>query len=217
MRAKTFLSLLLVGVLSSSTPRVADASHPPSEALFLLAQAQDEAQALDAMIHRASNRAVERRLKRRLRRLETLLNELEREIRRPTPRRASRDGGFSGMIVVEDLADVPVDLPMREVDSSTFEAPMRTTSADLQRITEVLELESFSDGKLSALRTVIPNRSFTVSQVIAVLDTFPFGDDKVAAASLLFPQVEDPENWYRVYGALDFDSDREALRRRTSL
>ena len=217
MRAKPFFYLLLVGALTSSTPRVADASHPPSEALFLLAQAQDEAEALDNMIHRTSNRALERRLKRRLRRLETLLDELEREIRRPPQRRVSRDGGFSGMIVVEDLADVPLDLPMREVDPTDFEAPIRTTPDDLERITEVLELESFSDGKLSALRTVIPNRSFTVSQVIAMLDAFPFGDDKVSAASLLFPQVEDHENWYRVYGALDFDSDREALRRRTSL
>ena len=106
---------------------------------------------------------------------------------------------------------------MRDVDPKNFEAPIRTTSDDLERITEVLELESFSDGKLSALRTVIPNRSFTVSQIIVMLDAFPFGDDKVSAASLLFPQVEDPENWYQVYGALDFDSDREALRRRTSL
>ena len=121
------------------------------------------------------------------------------------------------MIVVEDLADVPVDLPMREIDFEDKDLVIRTSPSDLERILEVLEAESFSDGKLSALRSVIPNRYFTVSQVIRLMDNFDFGDDKVSAASLLFPQVEDPENWYRVYGALDFDSDREALRGRTGL
>ena len=217
MRANLLFSLLLIGAMATTASRVADASHPPSEALILLEEAQEEAQALENMLYRSGNRALERRVQRRLNRLDKILSELEREIRRPARRTRPRDGGFSGMIVVEDLGDVPVDLPMREVNPDNFEGPLRTSRADLERIIEVLESESFSDGKLSALRTVVPNRSFTVSQVIKMLDAFDFGDDKVSAASLLFAHVEDPENWYLVYGALDFDSDREALRRRTGL
>ena len=121
------------------------------------------------------------------------------------------------MIVVEDLGDVPVDLPMRQVDPSQFEGPIRTSQADMARIVVVLESEAFSDGRISALKTIMPNRSFQVSQVVEILDLFNFGDDKVTAATLLFSQVEDPENWFLVYGALDFDSDRESLRRKTSL
>lgn len=218
MRARTLYSLLFVGALSASVPPLADASHSPTEALVLIQQAQEEAQALDRLLHRGGHHAgLQRRLQRRLQRLERLLDDLEGEIREPRRRRGARDGGFSGMIVVEDLADVPVDLPMRTVDLDRVQESTRTSEADLQRILTVLETESFSDGKLSALRTVIPNRSFTVNQVIELLEAFDFGDDKVNAASLLYGQVEDPNNWYLVYGALDFDSDREALRRRTGL
>lgn len=218
MRARTLYSLLFVGALSASVPPLADASHSPTEALVLIQQAQEEAQALDRLLHRGGHHAgLQRRLQRRLQRLERLLDDLEGEIREPRLRRGARDGGFSGMIVVDDLADVPVDLPMRTVDLDRVQESTRTSEADLQRILTVLETESFSDGKLSALRTVIPNRSFTVNQVIELLETFDFGDDKVNAANLLYGQVEDPSNWYLVYGALDFDSDREALRRRTGL
>jgi hypothetical protein len=49
------------------------------------------------------------------------------------------------------------------------------------------------------------------------VDAFTFGDDKVSAASMLFPQVEDKENWFEIYSVLDFDSDRESLRRKTGI
>ena len=217
MRATSLFSLLLIGTLVGTSSSIADASHHREEALSILWEAQQEAQALETILSRSTNRHVERRMKRRLNRLETLLVELEDEIKRPKRRQRSSNGGFSGMIVVEDLGDVPSDLPMREVDPSQFEGPFRTSQSDMARILLVLESESFSDGRLSALRSLIPNRSFQVSQVITILDIFDFGDDKVSAAALLHPQIEDPENWILVYGALDFDSDRESLRRRKGL
>jgi hypothetical protein len=41
-----------------------------------------------------------------------------------------------------------------------------------------------------------------------------FGKDKVEVAALLFEAVVDPENWFEVYGALTFESDKRELRKR---
>ena len=41
-----------------------------------------------------------------------------------------------------------------------------------------------------------------------------FEKDKVEAAVLLHPHVVDPENWFQVYGAFDFDANKRKVRER---
>jgi hypothetical protein len=208
----------LAGLLSSA----AVAAHKKTESLALLEEARMETQAIGSIIEDSAPRRVERRLMRRLNRLEDLLDSLEGEIlnqERRRPSRVNQDDGFSGMLIVEDLADVPVDLPMRQVDPDDFfyDGQRTTSSKEMAKILKALEAEAFSDGRLSALGSAMTERSFTVAQVKAVLKVFPFGDDKVEAAALLFSQVSDQQNWFEIYAELDFDSDREALRTRVGI
>lgn len=94
--------------------------------------------------------------------------------------------------------------------------PVATPEQDFSQILRALDDQAFSDDKLALLRDASLGRGFSTAQVIRVLEQFPFGDDKVDAAAMLFPQVVDPWNWYTVYGALTFSSDKEDLRRRTT-
>ena len=94
-------------------------------------------------------------------------------------------------------------------------APRVTSSADMDRIVASIARESFSDDKLSVLRSASQGRRFTSSQVRRVMDQFTFSDDKIDAASMLFPRVVDQQNWYTVYSSLTFGSDKAELRRRT--
>jgi len=213
MQTKSLLSMALLAGLASSA---AIASHSRHSQMDLLDDIRAETSILEEMIETSAPRRIERRLKKQLRRVDGAINELESEMessnrRRRRHTRPHRDDGFSGMIVVEDLADVPDSL------SSHDDFGLMTSEQDLNRMISALKAEAFSDGRLSALQTMIPNRTFTVAQVKRLVDTFTFGDDKVSAASMLFPQVEDKENWFEVYSVLDFDSDREALRRKTGI
>ena len=77
-----------------------------------------------------------------------------------------------------------------------------------------LDDADFSDEKLSVLRSAAATRHFLVDQVIAVLGRMTFDSDKIEAAALLHSRVVDRTNWYKVYGALDFDSSRAELKQR---
>ena len=220
-------TLLVIGSLCGLVSTAAVASHKNSEALGLLDDARYEAQALEGLIENNAPRRMERKLMRRLSRLDDILDSLEGELRdqersRQRGRRRvqkQRNDNFEGMILVEDLQEMPVELPTRQVNSDDyfFEENAEISSRELKKILSAMDSEAFSDGRLDILRSASNRRSFTVAQVKEIMEAFPFGDDKVKAAAMLFPQVTDTENWYTVYAALDFDSDRKALRVKTGI
>lgn len=92
--------------------------------------------------------------------------------------------------------------------------PLVTAPDELARIQGAIEQASFSKDKLAVLRSASRERAFTSEQVLTLVRGFSFGNDKVEAAALLHPKVVDPENWYVVYGAFDFESDKRKLRQR---
>jgi len=113
-----------------------------------------------------------------------------------------------------------LDLTLSRLDRTVDQlqappAPRVVSSSELARIESSIARESFSDDKLSVLRSAASGRRFTSAQVRSVMGQFSFSDDKVAAATMLFPHVVDQNNWYTVYGALTFSSDKADLRRRT--
>ena len=78
---------------------------------------------------------------------------------------------------------------------------------------EAVEFEVRKD-KLAVLASATKGRLFTCNQVVRLMGAFSFGSDQVDAAAMLHPHVADPENWFTVYQALTFDSDRRKLRQR---
>ena len=74
---------------------------------------------------------------------------------------------------------------------------------------------SFSDDKKQIIRSAASGNTFLVSQVIELMKTMSFDDDKVDAAVTLYPSVCDANNWYQVYDVLSFSSSKENLRNKT--
>lgn len=74
--------------------------------------------------------------------------------------------------------------------------------------------ESFEDGKLGVITEACRHNLFTVAQTVEIVSLMDFGDGKIEAAVLMYPRIVDPENFYQVYGAFDFDSDKDELRSR---
>jgi hypothetical protein len=220
-------TLVVLGSLCGLVSTAAVASHKNSEALGLIDDARYEAQALEGLIENSAPKRMERKLLRRLSKLEDILDSLEGELRDQEGSRgraqrrgqSRRNDNFDGMIIVEDLQEMPVELPTRRVnpDDYFFEENAEISSREVKKILSTMDSESFSDGRLDILRSATKRRILTVAQVKQLMEAFPFGDDKVTAAAMLFPQVTDTENWYTVYAALDFDSDRKALRAKTGI
>ena len=104
--------------------------------------------------------------------------------------------------------------PARPVRPEPPARPQAVPPGDFQRILLALDDADFSDEKLSVLRSAAATRHFLVDQVIAVLGKMTFDSDKIEAAALLHSRVVDRTNWYKVYGALDFDSSRAELKQR---
>lgn len=227
MRLPTLVVIVSISGLLSTA---AVASHKKSEVLGLIDDARIETQAIETLVEDSAPRRIERRLMRRLDKLEDILNSLEGELidRERKSRRGRRIGkggqeasqdNFQGMIFVEDLIEMPVELPSRQVSPDDYYADenQAVSPGELLKIISILDSEAFSDGRLEVLQSAIIQRRFLVSQVQKILAVFPFGDDKVKAATMLFPHVNDTENWFTIYAELDFDSDRKALRSNTGI
>lgn len=59
---------------------------------------------------------------------------------------------------------------------------------------------SFRSNKLEVVKAAAASNSFTVAQVIQVMDAVNFSSDKVEVAAALYDSLCDYDNWYQVYG-----------------
>jgi hypothetical protein len=73
---------------------------------------------------------------------------------------------------------------------------------------------SFDDDKVAVVRGAAQHNWFTSAQVATLVTLLSFGDGKVEAAAACWPRIVDPENNFVIYQKLDFDSDKEKLRKR---
>ena len=93
--------------------------------------------------------------------------------------------------------------------------PAACSPQEFSRIYSAVSAENFGDDQLAVLRSASQGRRFSSTQVASLMNLFDFSDDRIEAAVLLYPQVTDPQNWYTVYGALTFASDKTELKQRT--
>jgi len=94
--------------------------------------------------------------------------------------------------------------------------PPVVSPQDLAALVHALDDATFARNQLALLRDMLPGRHFTVSQAMRLVEVFSFDRDKVQAATLLYPSIVDPDQWYRMYGTLSFSSSQRDLRARTS-
>lgn len=114
-----------------------------------------------------------------------------------------------------DVAQRPPPPPPEPIPEVWYPPePVITTPAELAAIRRAVQQATFDKDKLATLRGASRDRAFTVAQVRGLLDLFTFGKDKIQAAEMLHPLVVDLENWFQVYAAFEFESDRRKLRQR---
>lgn len=74
---------------------------------------------------------------------------------------------------------------------------------------------AFRDEKLARIKDyLMPDTFFTTAQIGQLMETSPFGSDRIRIAELLWPRVVDPENFPALPALLTFESERQELRRK---
>ena len=93
-------------------------------------------------------------------------------------------------------------------------APQAMTPRQFKRLRKSVESASFANDRIDLVRSAAAHNLFTVDQVIDLVKVCDFEKSKISIAVILYPQVVDLNEWYRVYRALDFKSSRDKLRNR---
>ncbi|PKN79908.1 MAG: hypothetical protein CVU48_03795 [Candidatus Cloacimonetes bacterium HGW-Cloacimonetes-1] len=70
--------------------------------------------------------------------------------------------------------------------------------------------ESFSDDKTRILKTASKNYNFNVNQILRLIGSFTFAEDKVDALQISYPGCTDPQNNYKILDAFTYSEDKEA-------
>lgn len=198
---------ILALLLAFAVPAQAGPHRPNAKSLAwqmeeLLRAAGDELAAIDGLVEAADRPAVRHELHRKTAELDGLLL----EIRRVTGELVAL---AAEPVVV--LQDRPVVI---ERPRSHPPMPMACEPGDFDRVKSAVQSEAFADDQLRVLRSALPGRYFNVEQVKEMMGVFSFGEQKVESAALMRDRIVDPQNWYLVYAALSFDSEKDELRRR---
>ncbi|MBQ9394014.1 MAG: DUF4476 domain-containing protein [Proteobacteria bacterium] len=94
-------------------------------------------------------------------------------------------------------------------------APMHAKPrANIHGILAAIDNESFSDGKRAVVSSAAASNSFTCADVAAIIRKMTFSDDQVFAAITLYDSTIDKNNWYTIYDAVTFSSDKDKIRAR---
>lgn len=89
--------------------------------------------------------------------------------------------------------------------------PMAMPPQDFEDFLSVLKKESFDGDKKQMLRIVSTGESFTIDQILAVLQEFVMCNDKIEAVRIMYPSVTDKYNAYKLIQAFTFSSEKEEI------
>ena len=210
----SLVALVLTTGATASTPT------PRATAHALALEATVHAEALESLKDQVTEEAVREAMHRRLAQLDGTLEALERIL---ADERIAIPTQVSPIPFVPPTVQAQVHLAgpathvqielKTEPEAVETVATVAMDEAGLSRLLTALEEEAFSDARLGILRSAINAPSgFDMDQAIRILEAFDFGSDKVEAAAMLYPCLVDGERWYEIYGAFDFDTDKDALR-----
>jgi hypothetical protein len=89
---------------------------------------------------------------------------------------------------------------------------------NFSQIVTTLENQSFDDDRLRTLKDIINGGAmFNCDQAVQIVELFTFASDQVEAAALLYNSIPQKHCFFQVINSLDYDSDRNKLRRRLGL
>jgi hypothetical protein len=113
------------------------------------------------------------------------------------------------VVVVQTPASAPTPAP-------TPAGPAALSPPELQAIADAITKAQYSGDKIRILRDAAANDWFTVEQVVTLMGLYGYSNDKVTAAAMLYPRVVDKNDWFKVYAALTYSSDRARLQSMTT-
>ncbi|MCI5057276.1 MAG: DUF4476 domain-containing protein [Flavobacteriales bacterium] len=85
------------------------------------------------------------------------------------------------------------------------------SETDFNQAMNSLQSKSFADTKLSMANQIINNNCLRSSQVMRMLQVFDFEDNKLQVAKTAYTKTTDPNKYYMVNDAFDFESSVEEL------
>jgi len=88
-------------------------------------------------------------------------------------------------------------------------APM--TTSDFQSALQSLESKTFSDSRMTQAKQVLKANCMSADQIKRVMSAFEYEDDKLEFAKIAYDQCADPENYWKVNDAFEFEMTIDEL------
>ena len=83
--------------------------------------------------------------------------------------------------------------------------PCKMASSDFNVALESIEDKSFSDSKMAIAKQVSRSNCLTADQIKKIMMAFDFESDRLDFAIYAYRECADPDNYYKVYDAFDFE------------
>lgn len=121
-------------------------------------------------------------------------------------------------VTVDVHVDVTVDAPREDRPRPRLfdyrPPPVQIVGeAELYRLTEAVEDATWGDDQVDLISGLARGRHFTCEQVLALIEPISFSDDRLDAVQALRSSIVDPQDFYVLYEAFPFSSDRRDLSR----
>ncbi|MFP4597686.1 MAG: DUF4476 domain-containing protein [Persicimonas sp.] len=91
------------------------------------------------------------------------------------------------------------------------------SDADFYALLESIKAESFSSGRMRVVEHAVKYHYFSSAQVRQIVEVMTFGSNRVEVAVLLYPEVVDPANFYQVFSAFTFESNKREVQERLEI
>lgn len=78
-------------------------------------------------------------------------------------------------------------------------------------ILDAVNREAFAADKLNILQITGRNGAFTISQIVRLIELFPFRDDKITVVRYLYPTSFDKYNAFKLIAAFTFRDDKDTV------
>ena len=214
-----FLSCL--SFLSAAAWPAAAAGDPAAR----LQRALDDLAVMEALLDGGVNEPARRELVTKLHAVRQEVRGVQQDLLRGgvgAGAEVSMSAGATGTSVSIHVDDHGLPIQVVEVHETPMvapppERPLAIAPGPFADLRNAMDGESFDEGKLDLLREACGYHMFNADQALQLVSLLTFGDGRVDAAVMLHPRLLDPQNFFRVYGAFDFDSDKDEVRRRLGL
>lgn len=112
----------------------------------------------------------------------------------------------------QKITPIPVTADPVLPDFDPLEIREAMRPADFTALLAVLENEPFERNRLNILEDASTHNYYTVDQVIDILETFVHSTNRVMACKMVYPQIVNKGNFFKVYNSFVHASDRAEIR-----